>query len=54
VALGLLINELVTNSAKYAFTNGESGAIYINLEENDRDELILTVKDDGRGFAPRT
>jgi two-component sensor histidine kinase len=52
VALGLLINELVTNSAKYAFTNGESGAIYINLEENDREELILTVKDDGRGLPP--
>ena len=44
--------ELVTNSAKHAFTDGESGAIYINLEENDEEQLILTVNDNGRGLPP--
>jgi two-component sensor histidine kinase len=50
VALGLIINELVTNSAKHAFTDGEQGTISISLEQNSTKHLILTVKDDGRGL----
>ena len=50
VAIGLLINELVTNSAKHAFTNGEGGTISITLERDLRKQLLLTVRDDGRGL----
>ncbi|MDD2896528.1 MAG: 7TM diverse intracellular signaling domain-containing protein [Aliarcobacter sp.] len=45
---GLIINELVTNSFKYAFPNKE-GNIFISLEKED--EMIkLIVKDDGIGY----
>jgi two-component sensor histidine kinase len=50
VALGLIINELVTNSAKHAFTDGEEGTVSISLEQDSTKQLILTVKDNGRGL----
>ena len=45
----LLINELLTNSYKHAFSNKESGNIYINLTEIEK-EVTLQYKDDGIGF----
>jgi two-component system, sensor histidine kinase PdtaS len=51
VALGLLINELVTNSAKHAFTEQQGGVISITLKDT-KERLVLTVKDDGRGLPP--
>ena len=50
VALGLLINEFITNSAKHAFTEREEGNIHIILEQEDANHLALTVKDDGHGL----
>ncbi|MCR8709533.1 7TM diverse intracellular signaling domain-containing protein [Aliarcobacter butzleri] len=45
---GLMINELITNSFKYAFLN-KKGNIYITLEKRNN-ILKLSVKDDGVGF----
>lgn len=45
---GLIINELVTNSFKYAFPNKE-GNIFISLEKEE-DKIKLIVKDDGIGY----
>ncbi|KLE06430.1 7TM diverse intracellular signaling domain-containing protein [Aliarcobacter butzleri] len=45
---GLMINELITNSFKYAFLN-KKGNIYITLEKSNN-TLKLCVKDDGVGF----
>ncbi len=46
---GLLLNELITNSYKYAFLLKDNGNIWINIfEENS--EYILKYKDDGPGF----
>ncbi len=45
---GLMINELITNSFKYAFLN-KKGNIYITLEKSNN-ILKLSVKDDGIGF----
>ncbi|MDN5085497.1 7TM diverse intracellular signaling domain-containing protein [Aliarcobacter butzleri] len=45
---GLMINELITNSFKYAFLN-KKGNIYITLEKSNN-TLKLCVKDDGIGF----
>jgi two-component system, sensor histidine kinase PdtaS len=50
VTLGLLINELVTNSAKHAFIDRKAGIISIVLERDSDRRLILTVKDDGCGL----
>jgi PAS domain S-box-containing protein len=49
IPLGLIINELVTNSIKYAFPEN-IGQISIKLESN-RDQLELTVADNGLGIS---
>lgn len=45
---GLILNELITNSFKYAFAN-KSGCIDIMLSKKDK-EFTLIVKDDGQGY----
>ena len=55
VPLGLIVNELVTNALKYAFPNGQSGTIQVNLEVLAHGEGRLHVRDDGIGMgAPRS
>lgn len=49
IPLGLIINELMTNSLKYAFPNGSSGTINIRFWINEQKELCLILADDGRG-----
>lgn len=49
IPCGLIINELITNSLKYAFPEGESGEIAINFTRTDN-TYNLTVKDSGIGL----
>jgi PAS domain S-box-containing protein len=49
IPLGLIVNELVTNSLKHAFPQGESGEIDIKFNLHD-DKYQLEVKDNGIGF----
>lgn len=49
VPLGLIVNELLTNSLKYAFPNKEPGEISIDLEKKSAHEIQLLVKDNGIG-----
>ena len=51
IPLGLIINELFSNSLKYAFPNDKSGKIIVNLQK-ENDEFVLKVSDDGVGFPP--
>ena len=51
VPIGLIVNELLTNSLKYAFPENASGNIHLSLLSVSKDELILTVKDDGVGLT---
>ena len=46
--LGLILNELVTNSLKYAFTT-QDGIITVSLEEIHTNEYKLTYSDNGKG-----
>lgn len=48
IPVGLILNELITNSLKYAFPEGREGNLWVSLKEN-ADVLILRVKDDGVG-----
>jgi len=50
IPLGLIINELITNSLKYAFPRDREGTIEIVLHK-DNDRLKLVVSDDGVGPA---
>ena len=48
IPLGLIINELVTNSVKYAFPDG-TGTVTVRIRSHD-DEVSLVVADDGVGL----
>ena len=48
--VGLIINELVTNSLKYAFPDGRAGTINVRLTSVGT-EHVLTVRDNGIGKA---
>ncbi len=50
IPCGLLINELVSNSLKYAFPEDRKGEISITLRSIREDEIELTVSDDGVGI----
>jgi two-component sensor histidine kinase/ligand-binding sensor domain-containing protein len=50
IACGLIINELVSNSFKYAFPNNTKGAIFIEIRKQDKNTLFISVKDDGVGI----
>ena len=54
VPLGLIVNELLTNALKYAFPNGQSGVVKIQLETTDANSLRLEVADNGVGKTPQT
>lgn len=49
VPLGLIINEMVTNTLKYAFPGDKSGFLKIALHQKDS-EYILEVNDNGVGI----
>ncbi|HZH70577.1 MAG TPA: sensor histidine kinase, partial [Flavobacteriaceae bacterium] len=49
--IGLIVNEFVTNSYKYAFPNGENGVITINFNEGPND-YHLRLSDTGKGLPP--
>ncbi|RQD83516.1 sensor histidine kinase [Methanosalsum natronophilum] len=49
IPLGMIINEIVTNSFKHAFDGKDKGHISISFKEND-DGYELVVKDDGIGI----
>lgn len=50
IPLALIINELLTNCYKYAFTNSVSGNILIELKDKGADELELHIGDNGGGL----
>ena len=50
IPLGLMINELITNSLKYAFPKGREGTIEVSLFREE-ERLRLKVSDDGVGVA---
>ena len=53
IPLGLIINELISNSLKYAFDGKEKGTLFISLKE-EASRLRLLVRDDGQGFPNST
>jgi Signal transduction histidine kinase len=50
VPMGLILNELISNSLKHAFPDGRSGVISIKIFE-DEDGLSLNVSDNGIGMT---
>lgn len=50
IPCGLIINELISNSFKYAFVNKPSGVISIHFKNIQENEYLLTVSDNGIGI----
>ena len=51
VPIGLILNELITNSFKHAFAHTEAGTISLDLRK-ENDSVILTYADSGAGIEP--
>ncbi len=49
IPCGLIINELITNSLKYAYPNNKTGNIKISLNQLDKN-VVLIIEDNGKGF----
>lgn len=49
VSIGMIINELVTNSLKYAFEGRQEGIVKVILQSLDQ-KIHLIVEDNGQGF----
>jgi two-component sensor histidine kinase len=53
IPLGIIINELITNSLKYAFDADDEGQIAVTFAER-QNQLILNVRDSGKGMQDKT
>ena len=53
VSLGLILNELISNAYKHAFTTTKNGALWLQLTKNN-DNYCLTVRDNGSGIKDTT
>jgi len=53
IPCGLIVNELVSNSLKYAFPDGKGGEIRVSLHKNGKNEVELTVGDNGIGMPEK-
>jgi len=51
VPCGLIINELISNSLKYAFPGDRKGVIKVVLKKPDDEIIELVVSDDGIGIS---
>jgi two-component system, sensor histidine kinase PdtaS len=55
IPCGLIVNELITNSLKYAFPQGRAGEVSVTLRntgkgDDGKETYELTVKDNGIGI----
>jgi len=48
-AVGIIVNELITNCMKYAFVDREEGEILVSANRQDK-QAVLVVADNGRGL----
>ena len=50
VPLGLILNEAITNSLKYAFPNDREGVIEITLSNTSSNQYLIEISDNGIGI----
>ncbi len=50
--IGLALSELITNSLKHGYDEGDHGQITVHFDLRDNAVLRVTVQDDGHGFDP--
>ncbi len=50
IPCGLVINELMSNALKYAFTKKSNGILIITIEVDKKENVRLTISDNGSGL----
>lgn len=50
VSVGVIVNELVTNAAKYAYRDREAGEIRVRASQIEPGKIEIVVEDDGIGW----
>jgi two-component sensor histidine kinase len=51
IAIALIVNELITNAAKYAYTNEAGGKIFIKVGRDNQNAFSVSVRDEGAGLV---
>ena len=54
VPCGLIVNELISNSLKYAFPDGRAGEIHITIFGDAEGRTTMIIGDNGVGLPPET
>lgn len=52
IAIALIVNELITNAAKYAYAKEAGGKIYVKVSRDNPDAFSIAVRDEGAGLGP--
>lgn len=50
IPCGLIIDEIITNSMKYAFPNNQAGNIWVNMKKLKDENVRLEIRDNGIGL----
>lgn len=50
IPCGLILNELITNSMKYAFPDNKKGVVRISMHKHENERIELEYMDSGVGF----
>lgn len=53
IPCGLIINELVSNALKHAFTNKKTGTVELKMKTIGSKKIQITIADNGKGFPPK-
>jgi two-component sensor histidine kinase len=53
ISLGLILNELFTNTLKYAFTDYKNAKISVTIETIDNEQFNLIFSDNGNGYLEK-
>lgn len=50
ISISLVLNEILNNTIKHAFTEKDFGNVFLTIKITDIDELIIILSDDGKGM----
>lgn len=53
ISIALIVVELVTNSAKYAYPAGTAGKIWVSVKREADKNILIAVRDEGVGFPDK-
>ena len=51
ISVALIIVELITNCAKYAYPDTSGGKIWVTIRREGEKHILMTVRDEGVGFS---